>query len=178
MSFRNLLCVLAITVPVAAQTVTNDNTVLKQIIIFGRHGVRAPTPSPSDYAVYSPRAYPNFGVSPGYLTVHGQQAEVLLGTYFRDYLLDEGLLTGDTSTDLGASYFRANSIQRSNLTATMFGNGLFAGTTVPVHSYALGQPDPVFDPILANVAVVDPNRAANEVQEIYNSGRVGFCLQR
>lgn len=162
--------VLVIALPVGAQTVTNDNTVLKQIIIFGRHGVRAPTASPDQYAVFSPRPYPDFGVSNGYLTVHGQQAEVLLGTYFRDYLLAEGLLTGDTTTDLASTYFRANSIQRSNLTATMLGNGLFPGTTVQVHSYALNTPDPVFDPILANVATVDPVRAANEVQAIYNSG--------
>lgn len=166
----SLLFLVASAGPVSAQTVANDNTVLKQIIIFGRHGVRSSTVSPADYALYSPRAYPNFGVSTGYLTVHGQQAEVLLGTYFRDYLLAEGLLTGDNATDLASSYFRANSIQRSNLTATMFGNGLFPGATAPVHSYALGQPDPVFDPILANVAIVDPTRAANEVQEIYNSG--------
>ncbi len=165
-----LLFLIAIAGPVSAQTFTNDDTVLKQIIIFGRHGIRAPVPTPEQYAQYSPRAYPDFGVSTGYLTVHGQQAEVLLGTYFRDYLLAEGLLTGDTATDTAASYFRANSIQRSNLTATMFGNGLFPGATVPVHSYALNQPDPVFDPILANVAIVDPARAANETQQIYGSG--------
>ena len=168
--FSSLLFLVASAGPVSAQTVANDNTVLKQIIIFGRHGVRASAVSPADYALYSPRAYPSFGVSTGYLTVHGQQAEVLLGAYFRDYLLAEGLLTGDNATDLAASYFRANSIQRSNLTATMFGNGLFPGATAPVHSYALQQPDPVFDPILANVAIVDPNRAANEAQKIYSSG--------
>ncbi len=161
---------LAIGAPVPAQTVTNDDTILKQIVIFGRHGVRSPTLSPAAYAVYSPRPYPDFGVPTGYLTVHGQQAAVLLGTYYRNYLLAEGLLTGDATTDLGHSYFRANSIQRSNLTATMFGQGLIPGITIPVHSYPLNQTDPVFDPIAAGVAAVDANRAANEVQEVYNSG--------
>ena len=157
--------------PVPAQTVTNDDTVLKQIIIFGRHGVRSPVISPADYAKYSPRPYPDFGViQPGFLTVHGQQAEVLLGAYYRSYLLFEGLLTGDAGVDLARSYFRSNSIQRSNLTATKLGAGLFNGATVPVHSYPLNQPDPVFDPVLANVADVNPVRAANAVREIYNSG--------
>jgi len=165
------LLALAAGSPVAAQTIqNNDNTVLKQIIVFGRHGVRAPTAAPAQYAQFSPRPYPQFGVSTGYLTVHGQQAEVLLGSYFRDYLLAEELLTGNVTADLQASYFRANSIQRSNVTATMFGQGLFPGATIPVHSYALGQPDPVFDPILAQVAVVAPALAAQEVQEIYASG--------
>ncbi len=88
----------------------------------------------------------------------------------RGYLLTEGLLTGDANADLAASYFRANSIQRSNLAATKLAAGLFSGATVPVHSYPLGQPDPVFDPVSANVATVAPVRAANEVQAIYNSG--------
>ena len=167
-----VLLALAMAAPVPAQTVTNDGTVLKQIIVFGRHGVRAPAISQADYAQYSPRPYPDFGVlQPGYLTVHGQQAEVLLGAYYRSYLLVEGLLTGDSGTDLARSYFRANSIQRSNLTATKLGAGLFNGITVPVHSYPLNQPDPIFDPILADVVAVDPLRAAAEVQAIYSSGK-------
>ena len=165
-----VLFALAIAPTVPAQTVANDNTILKQIIIFGRHSVRSPVLPPATYSMFSPRAYPDFGVPTGYLTVHGQQAASLLGTYFRQYLLAEGLLTGDSATDLSHSYFRANSIQRSNLTATMFGEGLIPGVTIPVHSYALGKPDPVFDPISAGVAAVDANRAANEAQEVYNSG--------
>jgi 4-phytase / acid phosphatase len=120
--------------------------------------------------MFSPRPYPDFGVPTGYLIALGQQAGVLLGTYFRQYLLAEGLLTGDAGTDMERSYFRANSIQRSNLTATMFGEGLIPSATIPVHSYSLGQPDPVFDPIPAGVAAIDASRAANEVQEVYNSG--------
>ncbi|HTR39829.1 MAG TPA: histidine-type phosphatase [Bryobacteraceae bacterium] len=165
------LLAFAVLPPVVAQTIqNNDKTVLKQIIVFGRHGVRAPTSTPAQYAQFSPRPYPNFGVSTGYLTIHGQQAEVLLGTYFRTYLLTEGLLTGNAEADLGATYFRANSIQRSNVTATMFGQGLFPGATIPVHSYTLGVPDPVFDPILAKVATVDPARAALDVQQVYAGG--------
>jgi len=165
-----VLFALAIAPTVPAQTVTNDDTILKQIIIFGRHSVRSPVLPPATYGIFSPRAYPEFGVPPGYLTAHGQQAAVLLGTYFRQYLLAEGLLTGDVGTDLGRSYFRANAIQRSNLTATMFGEGLIPGATIPVHSYPLGQPDPVFDPISAGVAAIEANRAANEAREVYNSG--------
>jgi 4-phytase/acid phosphatase len=149
---------------------TDDGTILKQILIFGRHGVRSPTVSHADYARLSPRPYPEFGVPPGYLTTHGWQAERLLGAYFRDYLLHERLLAGDVEWDISRSYFRANSIQRSNVTAAAFGAGLFDGAAVPVHSYALGQPDPVFDPISAGVATIDAVRAAEEVRQIYNNG--------
>ncbi|MFH0997474.1 MAG: hypothetical protein V1844_18540 [Pseudomonadota bacterium] len=158
-------------------SVAEDDTFLKQIIIFGRHSIRSSTSDPSSLAPYAVDTYPDFaGVPTGYLTPRGQQAAGLLGSYFHDYLLHEKLLTGDAQTDLSRSYFRANSIQRSNITASKFGAGLIPGITIPVHSYKLAdgatraEPDPVFDPILAGVVTVDAVRAATEVQGIFNSG--------
>ena len=167
-----LLLTFAIAVPVIAQTVTsgNDDTVLEQIIIFGRHGVRSPTAQPATLATYAIDPYPDFGVQPGYLTPHGQKAEVLLGSYYRAYLLHERLLTGNARSDLAHAYFRANSIQRSNVTAAKFGTGLIPGATIPVHSFPLGQTDAVFDPLKAKKATVDPARAETEVQGIFGSG--------
>jgi 4-phytase / acid phosphatase len=157
--------------------VGDDGTILKQIIFFGRHSIRSSTSDPSSLAQFAVDSYPDFvGVQKGYLTPRGQQAASLLGSYFHDYLLNEGFLTGDAQTDLSCSYFRANSIQRSNITAAKFGEGLIPCATIPVHSYRIAdgntraEPDPVFDPILANVATVDPVRAVTEVQGIFGSG--------
>ncbi|MBI4774513.1 MAG: hypothetical protein HY788_10095 [Deltaproteobacteria bacterium] len=157
--------------------VGDDGTILKQIIVFGRHSIRAPTSDPSGLAQFAADPYPDFvGVPKGYLTPRGRQAASLLGSYFRDYLLNEGLLTGDAQTDLSRSYFRAEPIQRTNITAAKFGEGLFPGATIPVHSYRIAdgttpaEPDPVFDPILANVATVDPVRALTEVQGVFGTG--------
>ena len=175
-----LLLTLAITVSVLAQTIkdVDDGTTLEQIIIFGRHSIRSSVTDTNTLAQFSTNSYPVFvGVPTGYLTPHGREAERLLGSYFHDYLIHEGLLTGNASTDLSRSYFRANSIQRSNVTAAKFGEGLIPDATIPVHSYSLldvntGRPvpDPVFDPILANVATAIPGRAEAEVQGIYGSG--------
>jgi 4-phytase/acid phosphatase len=169
-----LVLALTVCVPVwgLAQTIADaqDNTTLKQIIIFGRHGVRSPTTGPSILSQMAVDSYPSFEVQPGYLTPHGRQAEVLLGTYYRKYLLHEGLLTSNDQKDAVRSYFRSNSIERSYETAAAFQGALIPNSTVSVHSFTFGQPDPVFDPILANVAKVDPVRAATEVQAIFNSG--------
>jgi hypothetical protein len=45
-----LLLASLLALPASAQTVSDvsDDTVLKQITIFGRHGVRSPTVSPAD----------------------------------------------------------------------------------------------------------------------------------
>lgn len=163
----------------SAQTLANqatDPTVLKQIIIYGRHSVRASVVPDADLALFANRPYPAFSVPTGYLTPHGAQAETLLGKYFRSYLLAEGLLTGNDAADAQRSYFRANSIQRSNVTAASLATGMLPNAAVPVHSYPLGQIDPVFDPIAGNVAVLDSQRAAQEVNGIYNGAAVPAAL--
>ena len=176
-----LLLTLAIAFPGLAQTIkdADDGTTLKQVIIFGRHGIRSSTIEPSTLAQFSANPYPPFAEVPtGYLTPRGQEAARLLGSYFHDYLLHEGLLTGSAPTDLSRSYFRANSIQRSNVTAAKFGAGLIPDATIPVHSYTIAdpdtdtpaEPDPVFDTVAANVVTVDHLRAETEVQGIFGSG--------
>ena len=156
----------------AAQTISGagDDTVLKQIILFGRHGVRSAAFPASTLATLATRPYPDFGVPTGYLTYHGAEAEILLGYYFREYLVSQDLLSDDIAGDLKHSYFRANSIQRSNISASSLGLGLFPFTLVPVHSFALGTPDPIFDPVSTKVASVDTARAVNEIKGIFNTG--------
>lgn len=165
--------------PARAQTLVDqatDPTVLKQIILYGRHSVRSSTVPDATLATFALQKYPDFGVPTGYLTPHGAQAEVLLGSYFRSYLLAEDLLTGTDAVDVKRSYFRANSIQRSNITAASLAAGLMPSATVPVHSYPLGQIDPVFDPISAKVAALDSQRAAQEVAGMFNGSALPAAL--
>ena len=181
--FKAILTVLLLAVamegPVLAQTIkaADDGTVLKQIIIFGRHSIRAPVSDTNKLNLSSTDPFPIFvGVPTGYLTPNGRLAAGLMGSYFHDYLLHEGVLTGDTNTDLAHSYFRANIIERSYMTAAKFGAGLIPGANIPVHTYnptpttTPTNADPVFDPILAGFATVDPVRALTEVQGVFGSG--------
>ncbi len=155
----------------SAQTIKDidDGTELKQIIIFGRHSIRASTSTSSALNKYSSDPYPAFSVSPGILTTNGERAALKLGYYFHDYLVHEGLLTGDADTDLAHAYFRANTIQRSYMTCAQFGAGLIPNANIPVYTYP-AHADPVIDPLLARVAEVDPEQALTAVQSIYGSG--------
>ncbi len=174
---------LAIPTPVPAQTIkdANDGTILKQILICGRHSIRTATKDPSQLAAFAVDAYPNFVtetgavVTTGYLTPRGRQAEVLLGAYFHDYLLHEGLLTDNAQEDSARSYFRAAPIERTNVTAAAFQAGVIPSVTAPmVHSFPISPDqlptDPVFDPIFTKVVTVDTERAVSEAQGIYNNG--------
>jgi hypothetical protein len=165
----------AVTIPVPAQSISgaNDGTTLKQIIIYGRHSIRSSTKEPSQLAQFAVDAYPDFGVPAGDLTQRGWQAEVLLGSYFHDYLLREGLLTDNAQKDAARSYFRATPIRRTNFTAAAFQAGVIPGAPAPmIHSFPISPypTDPVFDPIYGNVVTVDPARAVREAQGIFNNG--------
>ena len=168
-----LVLAVAMEGPVLAQTTNaaDDGTVLKQIIIFGRHSIRSATSDTTNLNQLSANPSPGFpGVPVGYLTPNGRLAAGLMGSYFHDYLLHEGVLTGDTNTDLARSYFRANTIERSYTTAAKFGAKLIPAANIPVHTFAAGTPDLVIDPLLAGVATVDPARALAELQGVYGSG--------
>src|ERR1039457_4984513 len=64
-----------------AQTV--DDTELKQVIIFGRHSVRAPVAPNAYLNQFSVQQFPDFGVAPGILTPNGEKLETMLGGYYR-----------------------------------------------------------------------------------------------
>jgi 4-phytase/acid phosphatase len=150
-------------------TPETEDSVLKQVIIFGRHGVRSAALPSATISVFASRPYPDFGVPTGYLTAHGYRAEMLLGAYYREYLLKQGLLTGNDPEDAKHAYFRANSIQRSNISAAALAAAMLPKASVAVHSYPLGQADPVFDPVGAKVVTVDAARAVAESAGVYGT---------
>jgi hypothetical protein len=81
-----VVCVLSLVCrPSSAQIFdkVDDTSTLRQIVIFGRHGVRAPIVPYNQIETFAARSYPSFDVPVAYLTPHGVKAEVLLGSYFR-----------------------------------------------------------------------------------------------
>src|SRR5689334_8563932 len=83
-----------------------DDTKLKQVIVVGRHSVRAPLAPNSYLDRYSVRPYPVFGAAPGTLTGNGATLSTILGGYYRLWLTSEGLLTGNDAADAPFVYLR------------------------------------------------------------------------
>ena len=170
-----VLCVTLLrTQPAAAQSV--DDTQLKQVIIFGRHGVRTPVLPNSALSNYSATPFPTFppaspsdpplGVS--VLTPNGGTIETLLGGYFRLWLTQEGLLTGHGSADANFVYFHANDTPLITDTANAFWTGMLPGAPVNVNTATPPANDPLFDPVDTGVAVLDYPTAVAAV-----NGRLG-----
>lgn len=159
---------------VAAQTV--DDTQLKQVIIFGRHGVRTPNSPNSILNNFSTQAFPVFPDLPGnptdnptsILTSNGATDETLLGGYFRLWLTQEGLLTGNDAADARNVYFRADDAPLIMNTAQAFASGLLPAATVGIHTVSPATNDRLFDPVDAGVASLNEQTAVAAV-----NGRIG-----
>ena len=144
-----------------------DNTTLKQVIIFGRHAARTPVVPASMLINFSTQTYPTFS-APGLavITPNGQTNETYLGAYFRAWLTQEKLLTGNDASDAGFVYVRANNAPLIVDTAQAFAAGLLPQASVTVNTVA--APDPLFDPIDAGVAKLDTKMAIAAI-----NGRLG-----
>lgn len=149
-----------------------DDTQLKQVIIFGRHSVRAPVVDNATLDKFSAQPFPNFVVAPGILTSNGTKLETALGAYYRLWLKQEGLLSGNDSEDAALVYFRANVIERTITTAKAFATGLLPAAGVTVNHFSEQEHDPLFDAIGAGVSRLDQRKAVAAV-----AGRLGGNAQ-
>jgi 4-phytase/acid phosphatase len=145
-----------------------DDTQLKQVIILGRHNVRAPAAPNSILNNFSAQPYPVFGVDAGILTANGAKLETMLGGYYRLWLTKEGLLTGNDAADAPLVYFRASVLERTVASAQALAAGLLPAASVNVNHYGPTESDPLFDPIGAGVARLDLQMAVAAV-----TGRLG-----
>lgn len=164
--FARYVTIAALCVPfVSAQS--PDPTVLKQIIIFGRHAARTPVVPPVTLNSFSTLPFPTFSVSgQAVITPNGQTNETLLGGYFRLWLTQEKLLTGNDNSDSASVYVRADNAPLMVDTARAFAAGLLPAAPTTVNT--VPGSDPLFDPLDAGVAKLDMNMAIAAV-----NGRLG-----
>jgi len=167
--FLSLLVFLALCGPLAAQTADarsgNQKAELQLIVVLSRHGVRAPTGKPEQYAPYSASPWPEWNVPPGYLTEHGYQLMKIFAAWDRIRFSGEGLLAASGCADAAQVTIIADTDQRTRETGKALAEGMLPGCGVPVHSQPDGTRDPLFRPVNSHA---DPALAAAAV-----AGRIG-----
>lgn len=117
---------------------------LRFVLILSRHGVRAPLANQNENAVYAAQAWPKWSSPPSYLTPHGVKQMELMGAYYRERYIQEGLLSGQVAADAPLIYFRANNEQRTLGTATALASTLLPGVTPTIVARPAGETDPLF----------------------------------
>jgi 4-phytase/acid phosphatase len=138
---------------------------LRYVVIITRHGVRSPTWSRERLNEYSAEPWPEWGVPPGYLTLHGRLLMKLMGTYYREWLVSEHLLSQNGCGDTDKIYIRADIDQRTLETGRALAESLLPGCAVAVHSAPEGSRDPLFSPSVTDTAGPDWEAAAQAVRE-------------
>ena len=131
---------------------TLDNYTLEQVVVFSRHGLRAPLASPtSTLGKITPNQWPQWDTPASYLTTRGGVLESYFGHYFSEWLVDNKFLTENTCPSENEVYIYTNSLQRTIATGQYFTVGAFPGCIVPIiHKEKLGTMDPVFFPVISD----------------------------
>ena len=90
-------------------------------------GVRSPTANAARLNQYSAPPWPEWGVSPGYLTAHGRALMTIMGAYYREWLAGAGLLRSQGCEDQERTYIHADTDQRTLETGRAMAESLLPG---------------------------------------------------
>jgi Histidine acid phosphatase. len=129
---------------------TLEDYTLEQVVVFSRHGLRAPLSSPtSTLGKVTPNQWPQWDTPASYLTTRGGVLESYFGHYFGEWLVDNKLLPANSCPNDKDVYIYTNSLQRTIATGQYFAVGAFPGCLVPIiHKEKIGTMDPVFFPVI------------------------------
>jgi 4-phytase/acid phosphatase len=141
---------------------------LQFVVMLSRHGVRSPLNPPGELDRYSAAPWPKWSVAPGILTQHGYALMKLFGAWDRGKFAASGLLAPGGCGDAPHVTILADTDERTRETGKALAEGMLPGCTVPVHSLADGESDPLFRSLEAGVGHADPQLGVAAI-----SGRLG-----
>jgi len=154
-----------------ALAVTSETTPvapkLRFVVILTRHGVRSPTWTLADLNMYSSQPWPDWGVAPGHLTPQGYKLMTLLGSYYRLYFANAGLLPSTGCEDGNHLHILADSESRTLETGKALAAGMAPECGTRTQTVSDGK-DPLFSPLAAGVGHPDRALALASI-----SGRIG-----
>lgn len=126
---------------------------LSRMVILSRHNIRSPlSGNGSTLGKMTTHQWTDWSAPTGELTLRGGLQETAMGQYFRQYLIEQGLIEENWRPDEGEVRFYSNSMQRTIATAEYFSAGFLpvANQNIEYH-YNVGTMDPVFTPQLTYV---------------------------
>ena len=155
-------------------TDTLDDYTLEQVVVFSRHGLRAPLASPtSTLGKVTPNQWPQWDTPASYLTIRGGVLETYFGHYFSQWLVDNKLLNADSCPTEKDVYIYTNSLQRTIATGQYFAVGAFPGCIVPIiHKEKLGTMDPLFFPVIRDDSPEFKQAAINSINQNADSNGI------
>lgn len=135
--------------PVSAGNAIPEGYTLEKVVLFSRHGIRAPLIGyGSALAEATPQTWPEWKTEGGHLTPKGAELEKLFAAYFDQWFDQHGLVAAkDCPADKVLIY--TNSMPRTIESGAAFADSAFAGCDVKInHLEEVGKMDNTFNPIV------------------------------
>ncbi len=137
-----MLLTMLMRLPARAQTVVDEPSSLRMVVIVSRHGVRSPT-DPTELSPYAARPWPAWSVAPGYLTPHGAAAMRLFGRAYRETYAAAGIFPLHGCPTADSTYVWADVDQRTRATGTALLDGIAPDCGISEHA-SDATVDPLF----------------------------------
>lgn len=118
---------------------------LTQVLIVSRHGLRAPLTDSSNLLINAtPYKWPHWDTDAGLLTTKGGALEVFMGSYFKQWFVETGLVTKNSCAD-NSLFAYTNTMPRTIATGQFFMDGAFPGCRINIKTQRNSQDkDPLF----------------------------------
>jgi 4-phytase/acid phosphatase len=136
----------AMTLILAVQAPARAEPKLERVVTVTRHGVRAPTASPSALEAKTGRPWPAFPAEPGELTPHGAEALTQMGAYLRTVYAAAELLpaTGCPASN-AVQVWADGAANHTRRSGQILANAVLPGCGLVARHGPAGAVDPVFD---------------------------------
>ena len=121
---------------------------LKEVVVMSRHNIRSPLSSGgAAYKRVTPHQWFQWSSPSSELSLRGGVLETEMGQFFRQWVVDAGLLPDNYRPEGDEVLFYANSRQRTFATAKYFSAGFLPFANVEItHKLQEDKMDPVFKP--------------------------------
>ncbi len=145
-----------------------DKYTLARVVTLSRHNIRSPLSGKGSVTSrITPHEWFSWTSAPGELSLKGGALETRMGQFFRQWLINEGLMRENEVPEEGAMRFYANSLQRTIATAQYFSSGMLPIANVKVERhFPLGTMDPVFKPQFTNIDDSFREKAMAQIKEM------------
>ena len=137
---------------------------LSKVVMLTRHGVAAPADD-NQLPRITGKAWPQWPVGPGQLSPRGAGLLTAQWASLRALYLEAGLLPAQKTES--RVFVRADNTPRSRGSAEALLRGLTPGT-LPSYAVVNLDPDPLFEPVQAGLAIFDPAETALAVLDHIN----------
>jgi glucose-1-phosphatase len=145
---------------------------LKGVVLMSRHNIRSPlTSGGAAYKRVTPHEWFKWTSPSSQLSLRGGVNETMMGQFFRQWVVSEGLLPDNYRPEDNEVLFYANSRQRTFATAKYFSAGFLPFANVEItHKLSEDKMDPVFTPQFTKMNDTYRQQILNEIEAKFEGG--------